>query len=106
MNHFSVNQVRLGDGRPAAQYAVCVSDEALARDLVSSTSELKKHLPEDAENDRHFRAKAAAILGGIVCSHDCSLRFNQWVSAGVPEATAFLSKPANLGEPTLSVFES
>lgn len=103
MNHFSVNQVRLGGGKPAAQYIVCVPDEAVSRDLQSSDSELKKHLPKDAENDRYFAEKAAAILGGIICSKDCSLRFNQWVSAEVPEANALLQKPANLGEPVLSM---
>ena len=103
MDHFSINQVRLGDGRPAAQYIACVSDDVVNTDLKSSDSKLKKYLPMGAENDRYFIPKAAAILGGIICGSDCSLRFNQWVSAEVPEATALLQKPANLGEPTLSI---
>lgn len=106
MDHFSVNQVRLGDRRPAAQYVVCVPDDAVNKDLKSSDSELKKYLPKDAEDDRYFAEKAAAILGGIVCSRDCSLRFNQWVSAEVPEAMVLPDKPTNLGQPTLSTIEN
>jgi hypothetical protein len=106
MDHFSINQVRLGDGRPAAQYAVCVPDEAVNKDLESPHSELKKYLPKDAENDRNFAAKVAAILGGIVCAGDCSSRFNQFVSAEVPESTALLQKPANLGESTRSMLQN
>ncbi|MGH7989240.1 MAG: hypothetical protein ACREDS_03465, partial [Limisphaerales bacterium] len=93
----------LGDGRPAAQYLVCVSDDVVNKDLESSDSKLKKYLPKEAENDRYFAQRAAAIFGGVVCSQDCSLRFNQWVLVEIPKAIALLQKPANLSEPTLSM---
>ncbi len=99
MEHYSKNLIKLGNGKLAAEYVTCITDDLIYQDWNSEPSILRRHLAGAKRNDEEFFNDAARILGWWTSERHFTLHFNQFA---LPELDSELltKKPGNLGHPT------
>ena len=98
LEYYTKNLIKLGDGKLAAKYVACVSEDLIDHDWHSEPSILKKHIKTDERNTQEFKGTAARILGWWASERHFTLHFNQFA---LPELDSELlsEKPDKLGRP-------
>jgi hypothetical protein len=93
---YSKNLIKLGDGKPAAEYVTCITADAINQDWNSEVSILRKHMTLAEKNGPEFFGNAARILGWWTSEMHFTLHFNQFA---LPELNSDLLtlKPDHLG---------
>jgi hypothetical protein len=96
LEYYSKNLIKLGDGKPAAEYVACIPADAINQDWNSEVSILRKHITPAEKNGPEFFDNAARILGWWASEKHFTLHFNQFA---LPELNSELltTKPDNLG---------
>jgi hypothetical protein len=87
-----------------AEYIAETSPEAVRADLASKHSHLQGYLKQlfgidERDYSRKFALRAEALLGALVATMDCSLRFGMWLPVQAPPAR-HIPAPSELGQPS------
>ena len=100
LEYYSKNLIKLANGKIAAEYVACITDDLIHQDWNSEPSILRKHITDTERNDAKFIDNAAKILGWWASEKHFALHYNQFA---IPELNSEIlpAQPDNLGHPLI-----